>query len=212
MEKLFLYTRGRLLMETAEYLDSLLLNYSGSFNIYQPYTINNKVYPAYGLFYSLIEKYILIREVNMWSTKSYDHVLFMETEECTEAVFMEARKIIEEYMEPVLVRKNEKLPEKNHMYSYLNVVIISQKALSREMEKIIKKYHFEKGYSFNFRGYSKGSIVAVSLEDKRFISNYHSRNKKKMFLKVFENIAEGKPTFSQVMEERGLEPFKQEIQ
>ncbi len=197
-------------MGTAEYLDSLLLNYSGSFNIYQPYVINEKEYPAYGLFYSLVEKYILIREVNMWSTKSYDHVLFLETEECNEETLKEAVNIIEEYMEPVLVRKNELLPEKNHMYSYLNVVIISQKSLSKEIIKKIKKYHFEKGYRFNFRGYSKGSIIAVSLEDKSFASNYHSKNKKKMFLKVFDNIESGKPTFSQVMEERGLKPFKQE--
>ena len=128
-------------MGTAEYLDSLLLNYSGSFNIYQPYVINEKEYPAYGLFYSLVEKYILIREVNMWSTKSYDHVLFLETEECNEETLKEAVNIIEEYMEPVLVRKNELLPEKNHMYSYLNVVIISQKSLSKEIIKKIKKYY-----------------------------------------------------------------------
>ena len=47
----------------------------------------------------------------MWSTRSYEHILFMEVEECTEDVVSEASEIIEGYMEPVLVRKNERLPE-----------------------------------------------------------------------------------------------------
>lgn len=197
-------------METARYLDSLLLHYSGSFNIYQPYVIKNKEYPAYGLFYSIVEKYVLVREANMWSTICYDHVLFMETDTCTEETFSEAKAIIEEYMEPVLVRKGEKYPEKNHMYSYLNVVIVSKNPIAESLSKKIKKYKFDKGYLFNFRGYSKGSIICVTLEDKQFVSNYHSRDKKKMFLQVFDDIEKGKPTFSQIMEERGLQPFKQE--
>lgn len=198
-------------METADYLDKLLLNYSGSFDIYQPYVINNKKYPAYGYFLSCVEKYILTQEINMWSTKSYEHILFMETEECTEDTINEAEDIIENYMEPVLVRKNEKLPEENHMYSYLNVVIICRKPIDKNISTRIKKFHFEKGYRFNMRGYSQGSIMCVSLEDHRYYSNYYGRNKKKMFLKVFQDIEQGKPGFSQVMEERGLTPFKQEF-
>lgn len=38
-------------MTTADYLDGLLLCYSGNFDIYQPYRINNKEYPAYGYFF-----------------------------------------------------------------------------------------------------------------------------------------------------------------
>ena len=81
-------------METAEYLDKLLLRYSGSFDIYQPYVINDKEYPAYGYFFSCVEKYILIRELNMWSTRSYEHILFIEAEECTENILSEAEDII----------------------------------------------------------------------------------------------------------------------
>ena len=199
-------------METAEYLDKLLLRYSGSFNIYQPYMINGKEYPAYGYFFSHIEKYILVREINMWSTRSYEHILFLEAEECTETVLREAEEIIQNYMEPVLVRKNEKWPEPNHMYSYLNVVIVCSKPVQREMTKRIKHFHFEKGYRFNMRGFSRGSIMCVSMEDRKYISNRHGRAKKDLFQKVFSDIEKGKPGFAQVMKEKGLVPFKQELE
>lgn len=198
-------------METAEYLDKLLLRYSGSFDIYQPYVINGKEYPAYGYFFSCVEKYILIRELNMWSTRSYEHILFIEAEECTESILSEAAAIIENYMEPVLVRKNEKWPEPNHMYSYLNVVILCSKSIEQGLSKKIKRYHFEKGYKFNMRGFSKGSIMCVSMEDHKYISNYQGRSKKELFRRVFSDVEQGKPGFAQVMEENGLTPFKQQL-
>ena len=197
-------------MTTAEYLNQLLLSYSGSFNIYQPYVINSKTYPAYGYFYSFTEKYVLVREANMWSTKCFEHVLFMEADELTDKVFAEAEAMIKEYMEPVLVRKNEPLPEENHMYSYLNVVIVCQKSLNKSMAQKVKKFRFEKGYRFNMRGYSQGSIMCVTVDDRKYCSNYYGRSKKKMFYKVFEDVLQGKPGFAQVMEEKGLTPFKQE--
>lgn len=198
-------------METAEYLDGLLLRYSGSFDIYQPYMINGKEYPAYGCFFSFIEKYILVREINMWSTRSYEHILFLEAEECTEDILKEAEELIKNYMEPVLVRKNEKLPEPNHMYSYLNVVIVCTKVISPEISKKIKHYRFEKGYRFNIRGYSQGTIMCVSMEDEQYISSRHGRQKKKMFLNVFADVRAGKPGFAQIIKEKGLTPYKQEI-
>ena len=179
-------------METAEYLDRLLLRYSGSFDIYQPYVINGKEYPAYGYFFSHIEKYILVREINM-------------------EVLNEADDIISDYMEPVLVRKKEKLPEPNHMSSYLNVVIISKKPLDKPIAKKIKHYRFEKGYKFNIRGFSRGTIMCATMEDRKFYSNYHGRSAKETFMGAFQDVEKGKVGFKQYIEERGITPYKQEL-
>lgn len=195
---------------TSVYLDRLLMMYSNTFNIYMPYRIGEREYPAYGYYFSHNEKYVLVREVNMWSTHSYEHVLFVETEECTETVVDEARKVIQEYMEPRMVRKGEELPEENHMYSYMNVVIISKKPVSAAVQKQIKGFKFEKGYKFNMRGFSRGTILAVSLEDEKYYSNYYGRDKKKMFKQVFDDIKAGKPGFHQIMAEQGIKPYSQE--
>ena len=201
--------RGNI-MTTADYRDGLLLCYSGNFDIYQPYRINNKEYPAYGYFFSVVEKYILVREINMWSTRSYEHILFMEVDTCTEKTIEEASDIIKNYMEPMLVRKGEKLPEPNHMYSYLNVVIICRKPVEKKIADRIKRFHFEKGYKFNIRGFSKGSIMCVSIEDQKYISNYQGRSKRKLFQQVFSAVSAGKPGFSTILKEKGLTPFQQE--
>ena len=138
-------------MNTAEYLDRLLEKYSSAFDIYQPYVIHGKEYPAYGYFFSHTEKYVLVREANMWSSDSYEHILFVETDEVTEELLKEAHDIVKNYMEPVLVRKGEKVPPPNHMYSYLTIAIISKKAVSGAMRKAIRKFRFEKSLRTNGR-------------------------------------------------------------
>lgn len=196
-------------MNTGDYLDHLLRKYSGTFDIYQPYVIHGKEYPAYGYFFSHVEKYVLVREANMWSSDSYEHILFIEAEEVVPALIEEAYKIVREYMEPVLVRKGEELPAPGHMYSYLTISIIAQKPLSKEMKNAVKHFKFEKVYRFNMRGFSQAHIICTTLEDEKVYTNYVGRKSAKLYKQNFKDTKEGKPGFRQIMEEQKIEPFHQ---
>lgn len=197
-------------MKNVDYLDRLLLRYAGTFNIYMPYQIHGKEYPAYGYFFSSVEKYVLIREANMWTSNSHEHVLFMTVEEVTGDTIAEVRRLLEDYFEPELVRKGNKYPDKDHMYSYLTVVILSEKAPGPDIKKRIRRFRYEKGYLFNFRGFSQGRVICASMEDEKVVSNYQARKLKKLYRQVFEDVHAGKKTFSRQCEEEGIEPFHQE--
>ena len=174
-------------MKTADYLDQLLQKYSGTFDIYQPYVIHGREYSAYGYFSSHTEKYVLVREVNMWSSDSYEHVLFIETEEVDQKLIDEAYSIVKDYMEPVLVRKGETTPEAGHMYSYMTISVLAQQPLSPDMKKAVKHFKFEKGYRFNMRGFSQAHIVCATMEDEKVYSNYVGRMSKKLYQSIFRN-------------------------
>lgn len=196
-------------MKTADYLDRLLLKYSGTFDIYQPYVIHGKEYPAYGYFFSHVEKYVLVKEANMWSSDSYEHILFIETEEVTEELLQEAYSIVKDYMEPVLVRKGEEQPAPNHMYSYLTIAIISSGAASRHIQKQLKGFKFEKGYKFNMRGFSQAHMVCATMEDEKVYTNFVARSSKKVYKSIFQDVKNGKPGFKQIVAEQNIELKKQ---
>ncbi|MBP3476527.1 MAG: hypothetical protein J6K48_09445 [Lachnospiraceae bacterium] len=196
-------------MKTADYLDQLLRKYSGTFDIYQPYIIHGKEYPAYGYFFSHVEKYILVREANMWSSDSYEHILFIEAEEVDQSLIDEAYGLVRDYMEPVLVRKGEEFPAPGHMYSYLTISIIAQKSLSKEMKKAVKHFKYEKGYRFNMRGFSQAHIVCATLEDEKVYTNYVGRKSAKLYINNYTDVKEGKPGFRQILEEQKIEAFRQ---
>lgn len=197
-------------MKNTDYLDRLLLRYAGTFNIYMPYKIHGKEYPAYGCFFSSVEKYVLVREANMWTTNSHEHILFMTVDEVSENTLQEVRSLLENYMEPRLVRNDNKYPAKNHMYSYLTIAILSEKSMDKTLVKKVRKFKFEKGYLFNFRGFSQSRLVCASMEDEQVVTNYHARQLKKMFKETFSDVRAGKKTFSRQCIEEGIEPFRQE--
>lgn len=186
-------------MKTADYLDQLLQKYSGTFDIYQPYFINGREYAAYGYFYSHIEKYILVREANMWSSDSYEHILFIEAAEAGQDLINDAYRLVKEYMEPTLVRKGETVPAKGHMYSYLTISLIIDKPLSSEMQKEIKRFKFEKGYRFNVRGFSQAHLICATMEDEKVYTNYAGRKLAKLYRGNFQDVHDGKPGFHQSM-------------
>ena len=197
-------------MKNTDYLDRLLLRYAGTFNIYMPYKIHGKEYPAYGCFFSSVEKYVLVREANMWTTNSHEHILFMTVDEVSEDTLQEVRSLLENYMEPRLVRNDNKYPAKNHMYSYLTIAILSEKSMDKTLVKKVRKFKFEKGYLFNFRGFSQSRLVCASMEDEQVVTNYHARQLKKMFKETFSDVRAGKKTFSRQCIEEGIVPFRQE--
>lgn len=168
-----------------DYLDKLLKHYTGTFDLTRPYEIKGEEYLAYGYFFSHIEKYVLVRDMNMWKADSYEHLLVKEIDFISMAEIEKAKNIMETYMEPVLVRKGEKLPEQNHMYSYLTFVYLCNHDVSREVQKQIHKFKFEKGYQLNIRGYSQGRLLVVDLKNNKIYHNYQGRKLKKLYTNVF---------------------------
>lgn len=196
-------------MTTSEYLDRLLLKYSNTFDIYKPYRIGAKEYPAYGYFFSHNEKYILVKEANMWTMDSYEHILFMEVSQINHTVLAEAEGIIKEYMEAQLVRKGQHYPDKSHMSSILTVAIIGQEPLSKDIAAKIHKYKFDKGYQFNFRGFSRGRILAVTMDNQTVSACFQSRDLIGMYQKVFQDVKDGQKGFEEACAEQGIKPFLQ---
>ncbi len=198
-------------MNSADYLDRLLLRYSGTFDIYQPYTILGREYPAYGYFFSHMEKYVLVRKANMWSADSYEHILFVNTEDLTTKDLEEYRHAVAEYIEPKLVLKGEKLPDPNHMYSYITIAAVTEKALSPEIKRAVRKFKFEKSYMHSIRGYSQARIAVASMEDENICLNAAGRTLKKLYRSVFEEVKAGKPGYSEALKKQGIESFRQQI-
>lgn len=198
-------------MNSADYLNRLLLKYSGTFDIYQPYMVLGREYPAYGYFFSHVEKYVLVRKANMWSADSYEHILFADPEELTDEHLEEYRQAIAEYIEPTLILKGESLPEPNHMYSYITIAVVTGKALSPEIKKAVRKFKFEKSYMHSIRGYSQARIAVASMEDEAVCVNSMGRSLKKMYRDVFEDVKAGKPGYLEALKKQGAESFKQQF-
>mgnify|MGYP006967435154 CR=1 FL=1 len=193
------------------YLDRLLVRYAGTFDIYTPYHLGGITFPAYGYFYSHIEKFVLTRGANMWSSDSYEHILFLPVEEVTKDTVAQMKQILLEEVEPKLVLKGESVPPPNHMYSYMSVILISDKKPSKDTVKAVKKLSYDKGYMMSMRGFSQAQICLISIEEEKVYHNFAAHGKKKTLKGIFREVKEGKTGFWELVEKGELTPFKQHL-
>ena len=191
------------------YLDRLLVRYAGTFDLYTPYHFGGKTFPAYGYFYSHVEKFVLTRNANMWSSDSYEHILFVAMDEVTASDVSEMKTILLEEVEPKLVLKGEELPPPNHMYSYMSVILISDKRPSKEAVKAVKKLSYDKGYMMNMRGFSQAQMCLVSIEEEKIYHNFAAHGKKKTLKGIFKEVKEGRAGFKELVEKGDLIPHIQ---
>ncbi|MDO5133045.1 MAG: hypothetical protein Q4D81_08690 [Eubacteriales bacterium] len=170
-------------MDAASFLDRILEKMSSSHDIVRDYPaerllpqggrgteepggcLSQDVFPAYAFYASTSEKYVLTKKASLWTICEYEHVLFLtgEKESGAEPQPEYAQRLIAGYMEPVLVRKGKKYPPRNHMRSFLTVVLLLDGSPGKELIRKIRKYRFDKGYLFSVRGYAQGRLVAVDL-------------------------------------------------
>lgn len=171
-------------MTAKEYMGKLLPQYETTFDLHKPYHMGTEEYAAYGYFCSHSEKYVLSREAKLWEADSFEHILFFTAQQIDEIMVEEVVHVLENRLEPQLVRGGKKNPEKNHMYSYLTCALISDGEISEEAVRKIRKYKFYKNYMFSFRGYSEGRIVAVDLARQKVFTNGAGKNMKKLYTRL----------------------------
>lgn len=194
------------------YLDRLLVRYAGTFDLYTPYLLGGREFPAYGYFYSHVEKFVLTRGANMWSSDSYEHILFLTEEEITGDTVSDMKHILLDEVEPKLVLKGEEVPPPDHMYSYMSVILISQKKPSKDTIKAVKRLSYDRGYMMNMRGFSQAQICLVSIEDEKVYHNFAAHGKKKTLKGIFKEVKEGRVGFKELVERGELTPFSQQQQ
>ena len=173
------------MISSEKYLENVLEKYACLFDIKKPYELNGRKFSAYGYFYSLNEKYVLTRKANLWRAKAYEHILFLEVDKCDMSLIDEMRTLIKDHMEPEMARNGEKYPPEDHMYTYLSIAIISKEKPDKDFIKEIRRFKFDKGYLFNFRGHSEAHIICVDMESGSVHTNYAA---KKFFLESFKSV------------------------
>ena len=185
-------------MDQSAYLNTVLGKYGGTFDIEKDRVIDGRQYAAYAYFSSLGEKYVLVKKAKLWSVKAYEHTFFLMEDCLTPRLLGELMKSVTDYMEPTLVRKGEKYPEKDHMYTYLTFVILCRKTPDEAAKKAIKSFRFDKGYLFSMRGHSEARLVVADMETEQIFTNGAGRSLAKMYRKAFAEAARGAKGYNEL--------------
>lgn len=173
-------------MDFETYLDAILKVLAASHDITRDFEAEGRVWPAYARYDLCSEKYVLSRKASLWRAREYEHVLFARLGRCAAKDVEELERVVTDYMEPVLVRDGKDVPEKDHMRSFLTLVLICEGAVSEDAVRRVKKYRFDKGYRFSFRGFAQGRIILTDLPGRCVTVSPGAKDVRKYYQKIIE--------------------------
>lgn len=184
---LSMYMRG-MKMNGQALLEQIINTYRANFDIEEPYEYHGKAYYAYAGFNLTSAKYVLVKRAELWRANCFEHVFFLHQDSFSVDDIQEFQQQLLGYMEPELVRGGEKLPPPNHMYTYLTGIFVSEKAVSKETAKALRKLRFRKNYRFAVRGYAEERVVIFDMENKKIMGNPAAKDLLKGYKKMLKSF------------------------
>lgn len=175
-------------MNGQDILDKIVGTYRQNFDVEEPYAFHGEVYDAYAGFSMTSAKYVLVKRAELWRAHCFEHAFFQCRDVVQRGELLGFQKQLLDYMEPELVRGGEKEPVKDHMYTYLTGIFISEKAVSLETVQTLKKLKFRKNYRFAVRGFSEERVVLFDLENHRIYGNPAAKDLIKGYKKMFPSF------------------------
>ncbi len=111
------------------------------------------------------EKFILIPEVKLYgfSNNEYFYIRSWENPDTDE---LKAELDDLKGSLPSLIER-----QKDHMSSALHLILVTDRPVSGDAEKLVRKYFYQKGFAFGFKGWADLTPVIVSLSEERVIAH-----------------------------------------
>lgn len=156
-------------------LNKLLQSYRRSFDVTEDFKVGDVSYDAYAKFNVTGTKYVLIKKAELWRAHCFEHTFFLKSDSLSVDTLNTFAKQVTEIIEPVFVREGARYPVPDHMYTYVTGIFISESAVTDEVRKFIRKYHYLKNYLLSVRGYCESRIVLFDLESGKVYGNPAAR-------------------------------------
>ena len=126
-------------MRRKEFIDTILNGISDTFDIYHNYWFNNRKFVIYAYNYKNRDKFSTTDSAKLWDMKCFEHLFFINSDSLDEEQLKDLVKFTIEQIEPHFVRNDNKLPCKNHMYSYISFIIITRNKPDDNVKLMIEK-------------------------------------------------------------------------
>lgn len=160
-------------------LENLLSQFKSKYEIERNHTYGNRVVPAYG---HLVERTLKgnSKKAKPGYSEFFEHVFFVYDSILSSKIW--------EY-EVGFIKGAEKdyvLPRREHVRSYMTLILISDR-VSEDIKNKIRRLCHKKIYKLSFHGYSTVRIAVIELSTNEIITNRQAKELKPLLEKAVKN-------------------------
>lgn len=176
------------MIDVQDFLRRALSYYESSFDLTVPYELGGETHAALAAMHAHEDQYVRLVGTTLWNADSHEFTLFETFDAAPTAQQVERLyRLAKEEMEPRFVRGGEALPPKDHQYTWLSLVLLSQHAPDEAAKRAVEGCRMTKYYRFYLRGYSELRVILVDLETRAMTTNKAGRSLKKLYGLALKN-------------------------
>lgn len=166
-----------MLVQNEIFLDKVLDAFASCYDIERIESSVDHLY-ATAEFHQTMNKYVLFKNAKLWEVKIHEYVYFFNVssltidnyEVCLHHAYESGMKRI--------------IPDKNHMYSYITLVLICNDVASQDAVKKLKRCHIHKDFKLSFHGWMDVRTVLVNKGTNMVQTNHMGKDLRKLFQKL----------------------------
>ena len=155
-----------------ERLDKLLNAYSHRYDIERDVEVEGGSFPATATFFLRDENYLISKKHVLSAVENHEYMYFYVTNHLDAATL---RQQIDLTMKVGTARVK---PHKDHMSSYVTLVVLAD-TIDSEAKELIKKTRFQKYFRLALHGWMEYHIAAMECSTNSFLSNPAGKGAKK---------------------------------
>lgn len=159
-----------------------LIHLLDRFRRYYDVQESNLINPRYiAVFRSSLEKYILTRDINLWTTEDDEYVFFYEGSELTDEEFESDVNRSLELFNDYFVHSE------NHRSTMVTSIMVYD-SVNPVLRKKILNYRYFKSFRFMLKGWMRHRVLVVDLKYKEVICDHHSKGFKDIITSLLSEI------------------------
>ncbi len=150
-------------------------NLSTRFDLTEDFSFGSKAYSLFAEMRVTHAKYAISKKVEIYSFETKEYILYNHHQSIS---LEELNKEIDH------IKSNFKAlvsPHQGHRSSQIILTLTTDAPLSTEVEKRVRRFHYQKGFALGFKGWMDLYVVVVPLGEKRVIAHRKIRKTAEFF-------------------------------
>lgn len=162
-------------MDYKEYLNNIEKRLANHFDIERDHDINGYVLDLYAKYHLRNERYMLSRKMVVYAFENNEYIFIKYFDRIDEIC-------LKEYIDFLVNSINDIVkPNENHMSSVITGVLVTKHKPNTKIIDTIKKFKYQKGFAFGFKGWADIRLILVTMDDNYIVTNRKGKEVRKVY-------------------------------
>lgn len=162
-------------MDFKRYLEVIEKKLQNNFDIERNYKVGNYEFDLFAEYHLRMERYILLKKTVLDAIENNEYCLIKHFDNFTQQYLQTYINILINFIDEIVN------PDESHMSSMITGVIVLDEQPNIEIIDTIKKFKYQKGFAFGFKGWVDIRLILVTMNDEYIVTSKKGKEVREVY-------------------------------